>query len=208
MEGFSANSIWHLPQLVMKAHFSWKLKKAFAGKAFSFVSSSCLGGRFSRILAAQYRSPTVGLYFNPADYLSFISDLQKNLDTDLELDKSGSEQAGYPVASVNGIKIMLMHYASFDEARTKWNARKSRVEMANAFFIFTDRDGATYEHLLAFDKLPFRRKIVFVHKPYPEIRSAVYVKGFEQAGQVGELYSQWHRLDGALPQAMLKGLAA
>ncbi|BBP03617.1 hypothetical protein TPL01_11560 [Sulfuriferula plumbiphila] len=45
-------------------------------------------------MATQYRSPTVGLYFNPADYLSFISDLQKLLDADLELDKSGSEQTG------------------------------------------------------------------------------------------------------------------
>lgn len=42
-------------------------------------------------------------------------------------------------------------------------------------------------HLMAFDQLLFLRKIVFVHKPYPEMRSVVYVKRFQHAGQLGEL---------------------
>lgn len=200
------HSIAYLPRLVMKAHFAWNLRKAFAGQTFSFISSNCLGGRFSEILATQYRSPTVGLYFDPADYLNFVGDLEKNLQADLECDEAASEAFGYPVGRVNGIQVKLQHYANFAQARNKWNARKSRVDIANAFFIFTDREGASYAQLEAFDQLPYPRKIMFVHQPYPELRSAIYIKGDESAGEVAELYSQWHRLNAALPLARLRRL--
>lgn len=204
MKIFLENAISRFTQSIEKALLARKLKKYFSGKDFSFISSNCLGGRFSRILGTQYRSPTVGLYFDPPDFLLFLGDLQRNLDTDIALDEMRSEQAGYPVGMVNGFRIRMMHYSNFADARNKWNARKSRVDLSNTLFIFTDRDGATYEHLQVFDRLPFKRKIVFVHKPYPEIRSAVHVKGFENEGQVGELYSQWHCLNSALTRQKLK----
>ena len=208
MYRFFTGPVGYFPhRWIMKAHFTWKLRKAFADKAYSFISSSCLGGLFSQILAVQYRSPTVGLFFTPADYLNFIGNLQGNLESELEWEKHDSDKLGYPVGNINGIKIRLMHYANFEEARFKWNSRKRRVDMKNTFFIFTDRDGATYEHLMAFDGLHCRRKLMFVHKPYPEFSSAVYVRGFERDGQVGELYSQWHRLNSALTLSFLSNLA-
>lgn len=208
MYRFFTGPIGYLPhRWAMKAHLTWKLRKAFADKNYSFISSSCLGGLFSQILGAQYRSPTVGLFFTPADYLSFVGNLQRNLELDLVWNKHDSEKFGYPVGNINGINIRLMHYANFEEARFKWNTRKHRVDMEKIVFIFTDRDAATYEHLMAFDRLNFRRKLMFVHKPYPEFSSAIYVKGYEGDGQVGELYSQWHRLNGALTLPFLLKLA-
>lgn len=201
------NLISVVSKRVNQAHLSWKLRSAFRGTAFSFISSNCLGGLFSQILGVQYRSPTVGLYFSPKDYLRFVSDLQRNLEADFTVDQAASTQSDYPVANVNGIKIVLQHYNSFETARQKWNTRKSRVSTANAFLIFTDRDGATYEDLVAFDNLPFARKVIFAHRPYPELRSAVYVKSDPAATQVAELYSKWHRLNAALPLARLRALA-
>ncbi|VEI45798.1 exopolysaccharide biosynthesis protein [Actinobacillus equuli] len=36
--------------------------------------------------------------------------------------------------------------------------------------------------------------MVFTHKPYPELKSALYVKGFEDKTQVGDLFefSGWN----------------
>jgi len=181
-----------------------KLRQHFAPHEFSFISSNCLGGRFSQLLKTQYRSPTVGLYFYPRDFLSFVTDLPRNLEAEMEVDEPSSGQQGYPVGVLNACKIHFMHYANFAVAKQKWNERKSRVNLSKAFFIFTDRDGATYEDLQVFDRLPYERKMLFVHRPYPELRSAIYVKGFEQAGQVGELYSLSHYLNSALTRQKLQ----
>ena len=54
--------------------------------------------------------------------------------------------------------------------------------------MFTDRDGCTKEHLERFDKLTYKNKVVFTHKPYSEIKSAFYIEGFEKNGEVGALY--------------------
>ena len=58
----------------------------------------------------------------------------------------------------------------------------------DVFFLFSDRDGCTYEDLLAFDKLDTNNKIVFTHKPYPEIDSSFYIKGFENLDSVGNCF--------------------
>lgn len=55
----------------------------------------------------------------------------------------------------------------------------------NIFVLFTDRDGCTEEDLINFDNLPYRHKAVFVHKPHPNIKSAVYIRGFENENSVG-----------------------
>ena len=49
--------------------------------------------------------------------------------------------------------------------------------------------GAKYEDLQAFDNLPYPNKVVFTHKPYPELKSAFYIKGFENEGEVGDLFT-------------------
>ena len=58
----------------------------------------------------------------------------------------------------------------------------------------TDRDGATYQDLKEFDELPFKNKIVFTHKHYPEFSSSFYIKGFDNSSQVGDLFdfSGWN----------------
>ena len=58
--------------------------------------------------------------------------------------------------------------------------------------MMTDKDGgkgAKYEDLQAFDNLPYPNKVVFTHKPYPELKSAFYIKGFENEGEVGDLFT-------------------
>ena len=74
------------------------------------------------------------------------------------------------------------------EALEKWISRKSRMNYDNLFVLFTDRDGCTYEDLIAFDNLPIKNKIVFTNKEYPDIKSSFYIKGFENQSEVGQCF--------------------
>ena len=62
---------------------------------------------------------------------------------------------------------------------------RSEWTMINCFILFTDRDGCTEQDIIEFDNLPYENKVVFVNKPHPDIKSAVYIRGFENEECVG-----------------------
>ena len=81
-----------------------------------------------------------------------------------------------------------MHYNSFDEAKEKWKERRERIDYNNLFVLFNDRDGCSVENLIEFDSLPLKNKAVFTHIKHPEIRSSVYIHGFENEKEVGNCF--------------------
>ena len=135
-------------------------------------------------LGLKFNTPTVNLYFDAGDYMRFVSDLDRYLSE--ELIEIPSDKP-YPVGNIDDITIHFMHYKSFDEARSKWIERSGRVDMNNLFLMFTDRNDCTIDDLKAFDALPYEHKVVFTHIPHPEIKSAYYIKGFENETEVGIL---------------------
>jgi uncharacterized protein (DUF1919 family) len=70
-----------------------------------------------------------------------------------------------------------VHYKTFEQAVTKWNARKQRVDFNNIRVMMTARDGAKHETLERFDKLPYK-KVMFDNVAHPEFESAIYVHRF------------------------------
>lgn len=96
---------------------------------------------------------------------------------------------GYPLVDLDGILLHCVHYSSFNEFVDKWTQRCERINWNNLFFILTERDGCTEEDIKAFDALPYKNKVVFVHKPMPEYKSAIYLPGTELDGMDG----QWVR---------------
>lgn len=55
------------------------------------------------------------------------------------------------------------------------------------FFMGAERGDCTYETIQHFDKLPYTNKVIFTHIEYPEIKSAYYIKGFDEEPQLGNL---------------------
>ena len=55
------------------------------------------------------------------------------------------------------------------------------------FVFMADSLECTYEDIKAFDSLPYEHKVIITHKPYPEFKSAYYLKGFENETEVGVL---------------------
>ncbi|UTW68402.1 DUF1919 domain-containing protein [Anaerobacillus sp. HL2] len=78
-----------------------------------------------------------------------------------------------PIGRLIDVEIHFMHYSTFEEAKNKWIVRSKRIQHNNIFLMMTDRDGCTYEDMVKFDNLPFK-KVLFTNKRYPEIQSSLY----------------------------------
>ena len=133
-----------------------------------------------------YNTPFVNLWMYPKHFLKFLSDMDYYLNLELEfIHKNG---INYPVGKLDDIEIYFQHYLTKEEAYIKWNKRKKRINKNNLFILMTDRDGCTKEDLLAFEQLKYLNKKVFTHIEYPDIKSAVYIPGFEKENCVGMCY--------------------
>ncbi|MDU8925556.1 DUF1919 domain-containing protein [Pasteurellaceae bacterium LIM206] len=162
-----------------------RYRQRLRNHSMSVIASNCNGALILHDLGEQFRSPFVNLYLEPQDFIRYLQHFNDYRHAELSFEPSDKP---YPVAKLADIRIHFMHYHSAQEAKTKWIERSARLNPDNLFIMMTDRDGCTYDDLLAFDKLPYKNKVVFTHKDYPEIHSAFYIKGFEQQKQVGDLF--------------------
>lgn len=161
-------------------------RQRLINKEMTVISSNCTGGFILHDLNVQFNSPFVNLYLTPDNFIRYLQNIkfyQHQSLTFLPTDKP------YPVGQLADIEIHFMHYKNEQEARQKWQIRTQRMQLDNLFIIMTDRDNCTLEHLAQFDQLPFKHKIVFTHKPYPEIKSSFYISGFEHNEMVGDLFT-------------------
>ena len=138
-------------------------RKLIRRRDFTIISNNCWAGRCYQYLDMPYLSPTVGLYFFAEDYLKFVSDLKYYLS--LELQFIDPEKSKYfevlkerkhldvPIATLDNVEIVFLHYKSKEEAREKWERRKKRVNYKNIILKFSKMNLCTEEHLEAFDKL-------------------------------------------------------
>ncbi|MGX3065835.1 DUF1919 domain-containing protein [Ursidibacter arcticus] len=164
---------------------NYRNQKRPLNRNFTVISSNCTGAFILHDLNLRFNSPFVNLFLTPTDFIRYLKNIeyyQQQSLTFIETEKR------YPVAKLSNLTIHFMHYSSADEAKNKWQQRTQRMNLAQLFIIMTERDGCTYQDLVEFDNLPFKHKIVFTHKPYPELQSAFYIKGFEQQTQVGDLF--------------------
>lgn len=157
-------------------------------KTMTVLSSNCNGAYMLHDLGCKFNSPTVNLYFFPDDFLKFVRNPEKYLAA--ELKEVHLQGITYPVGQLNDIVLYFMHYESFEEAEAAWKRRAKRVNLNNVYIVMTDKNDCTYEHIKQFEELPYKNKIIFTHKEYPEFSSAYYIPGFENEHEVGIL-SDW-----------------
>ncbi len=166
-----------------------QLKSRLKNHGMTVISANCVGAFVLHDLGEPFNSPFVNLYLSPKNFIRYLQNIDFYQRQSLEFIFS---EKNYPIGKLADIEIHFMHYRDEQEAREKWQTRSARINPDNLFIIMTDKDGTqgiTYENLVAFDQLPFKNKVVFTHKPYPELRTAFYIKGFEQHNQVGDLFA-------------------
>jgi uncharacterized protein (DUF1919 family) len=180
-----------------KVYCKW-LKLFIKNKEFSIISNNCWGGGIYENLKLEYTSPTVGLFFYAPCYIQFLSNLEKNLKTEINfITISKYEDANrdrknrnltYPIGLLGDIEIHFLHFHSEKEAAEKWKRRAKRVKMDRLFIKFCDRDLCTDKEIQLFDELPFESKVFFSAKKRNNIKSLVFLRDYRQESFVGSLY--------------------
>lgn len=174
---------------IQRIFINRRLKSRLQNHGMTVISANCVGAFILHDLNEPFNSPFVNLYLSPSDFVRYLQNIefyQRQSLTFIESEKP------YPVAKLADLKVHFMHYRNSQEAQQKWLARSARMNLDNLFIMMTDKDdaqGIAYEDLAAFDQLPFKNKVVFTRKPYPEFKSAFYIKGFEKQNQVGDLFT-------------------
>lgn len=149
----------------------------------TIIASNCTGTMIYHDLRLPFLSPTINLCMEMNDFVKFVRRMRWYLDQDIQ--RLEDTTVNYPTGMLADIKIRFVHYDSFGEAVTKWNERKKRIKWDRLFIIGCEKDGCTYETLCAFDQLPYKNKVIFTKREYPEIQSAFYIHGFENCEELG-----------------------
>ena len=162
-------------------------QKQLKGTDFTIISNNCWGGHVYRRYSVSYNSPTVGMYFFPAEYLKFLSNLRDNIDMSMSFIPASKSkyykrlqelnQTNVPIALLgDDIEIMMLHYHSEQEVLEKWNRRKARINWNHLLIKNTMQNGMTEEQVKVYDELPYEHKIIFVPYKMDEIKSAIWYK--------------------------------
>lgn len=154
-----------------------KRRKRLKAKNFSIISNTCIGGVISNSLGEQQRSPTVNLVIYEDQFLQFCRHLKEYARCPLEepnvKEREQFINMKYPVGIVRGgelpdINVYFIHYASFAEAKEKWEKRFSRVNYDNLYFLMDRGMDARDGILDEFHALPYPHKVFFTHKEDPD----------------------------------------
>lgn len=154
-------------------------------KNMTVFANNCNGGFILHDLGCPFNTPTINTGFYPEQYFKFLSNPEKYLSA-VPVDTKVLD-GKFWVGQLDDITMRIGHYRSFSEAQEAWKRRAKRVNLDNVYIFMTDKDGCTYEHIKQFNELPYKHKVIFTHKEYPEFESAFYIPGFEEDGEVGIL---------------------
>lgn len=166
--------------------------KKFNFTDFTIISNNCFGGIVYRNHHLPYLTPTAGLFIMPKDYIKFIYNLKYYLSiTPIEIKIDESTYSNYlkslnydgVIGKIDDVELMFLHYEDFNEAKTKWERRKKRVNFDKIIYKFNDQNNCTIEELRLFEEFPAKNKILFTAKEYDGVESYVLNK-FEAAGYV------------------------
>ncbi len=172
-------------------------------KDTSVISSNCFAGRIMQDLQMQYNSPTLGLYFWAPDYIEFLNHIKFYL-TEAKVTFVGHSKYPlgderrenwkhwYPIGLLdNKVEIHFLHYYTEEEAAEKWYRRASRVNFDKLFVLGMEQNLCTENEIREFDALPFANKYFFSSKNI-SLPSNIFMKEFENNGEVGDPYKKGH----------------
>ena len=124
----------------------------------TIISNNCAGGAVLHELGMEFKTPTINLQILPEEYGKFCSNLRYYMSARLMnyipaymsehhkdmLQKMFGGIPDMPYGIINDILVCFQHYNTFEEARCKWEERKSKIDYEHIGFIFHAR-GPEYE---------------------------------------------------------------
>lgn len=145
---------------------------------FTIISNNCWGGLVYQYFGLQYATPTIGLFMMDDDYIKFLENLDYYLSQPLvfishaeskyrgQLQRETTAKDSYPIAVLDDIEVHFMHYKSAEEAQSKWEYRKRRINKERLLVKMSQRSSDDLTILERFDKLPYKNKICFTESEH------------------------------------------
>lgn len=134
----------------------------------SIISNNCAGGLLYKHFGCRFQSPTINLQMSPEDYLLFCENLNDYCSLAISEESPsrviekfrtlGGTTIGFPVGRLGELTLFFQHFDSFQQAVSKWEERKKRIDRGRLFFVFVDTN-CTKEMVRRFFDLPFRNKL-------------------------------------------------
>ena len=142
--------------------FTLKKYRHLQRSRLSIFSMNCFGGLISNSLGLPFRSPFVNLFLSGDDFVNFARIPRIYLEEKLDFKENGFYEKGnhdYPIFKIGNIVLNMIHYYDSNDAITKWNERKQRINWYNLLVIMATENEEILEQ---FDSLPYGKKICFV----------------------------------------------
>lgn len=150
-------------------------KLNFKQKNISFISQNCIGGVIYHDMEQKFLSPTINLYFSAKDFIKFVTKIEYYLKIDLKIIDEN------PITGLlDDIKIYFLHYNSKDEAITKWNERKLRINKEKIFVICTDRDGFNDKCFEEFKNIKYNKALITCNKKWKDYDFTIYLEQYRE----------------------------
>lgn len=162
--------------------YSFIVKKQIDLSNISLISMNCIGGVVYHDCKQKFLSPTVNLYFYPSDFIKFVNNI------DFYLSKTPKVTMGekYPIGELDDIKIYFMHYDTPEEALSKWEERKARINKDRVFVIMVERDGFTDEDFESFKSINYPKLLFTKTKKYL-YDDSLYISKFKNLDQLPDI---------------------
>jgi len=121
---------------------------------FTIICNNCDAGIIYNSLKQKFLTPTINLWLEDEDYLKLIYNLKEFIEKG-ELEQLEQTDYDYPVgllkAPCGEVKIMFMHYKTFEQAKEKWIERSSRINWDNLFYLFEIKPTCTEQSIKLFE---------------------------------------------------------
>ena len=169
----------------------------------TIISNNCWAGIVSQYLGIKYYTPTIGLYFFSEEYIKFLERFDYYIKQKLEIiDTKDSKyydemikknHQNAIVGKLDDVEIVFLHMKTGKEAIEKWNKRVKRINRRNIIFKFCEQNECSSEYIKRFENLPFKNKICFTTKEYPEYKSVIWFKDQVKNEEVVRDYYESHK---------------
>lgn len=163
---------------------------------FTIICNNCFGGHIYETLKRPYNTPTVGLYIFAEDYIKFIENLEMYLNEDLKFIKKSRfkechkehNEKKYPIGLLsNNLEIHFLHYKTEEEAKSKWNRRRARIDKDNLLILMNDQNKFTDDLMIRFDAVDYPK--VFFSSKVREGSNVKVIKYYNKKACVGDMYN-------------------
>lgn len=176
---------------------------------FTVISNNCWDWKVYFRYQLPYKSPTANLLFPPKDYIKMISNLhhymkEELIQIDLEAfhyrdfmykryergDFKNHDFKNFIYCRLGDVDFVCWHYQTFEDVKSKWERRKTRINYDKLLFKMNDYFDCTFEDFKNFLEITRGKKAIFLTgdrkwKEYASENPNVYfIKKMEKYGRV------------------------